>query len=83
MKCVNCGMGFYLTTINVNNVCPHCGHVHGADYVEHTHDDGVTHAHEGGNVPHIHEEDNMVKKIVKWIWNILCWPLKKAKEWIG
>ena len=29
------------------------------------------------------KEDNMVKKIVKWIWNIVCWPLRKAKEWIG
>ena len=83
MKCENCGMGFIISPINKNKVCPHCGHVHVEDYVEHTHDDGVTHAHEGGNVPHIHEEDNMVKKIVKWIWNILCWPLKKAKEWIG
>ena len=57
--------------------------VHGDDYMEHTHDDGVTHAHEGGDVPHTHEEDNMVKKIVKWIWYIVCWPLRKAKEWIG
>ena len=51
--------------------------------MEHTHDDGVTHAHEGGDVPHTHEEDNMIKKIIKWIWNIVCWPLRKAKEWIG
>ena len=54
MKCENCGMGFIITPINVDKVCPHCGHIHGDDYVEHTHDDGVTHAHEGGNVPHIH-----------------------------
>ena len=84
MKCENCGMGFIITPINVDKVCPHCGHIHGNDYVEHTHDDGVTHAHEGGDVPHTHEEDNMVKKIVKWIWNIVCWPFKKSKrmDWI-
>ena len=28
------------------------------------------------------EEDNMVKKLVKWIWNIVCWPIKKAKQWL-
>jgi hypothetical protein len=28
------------------------------------------------------KEDNMVKKIVKWIWNIICWPFKKAHEWL-
>ena len=67
MKCENCGMGFIITPINVDKVCPHCGHIHGDDYMEHTHDDGVTHAHEGGDVPHTHEEDNMVKKIIKWI----------------
>ncbi len=82
MKCENCGMGFIITPINVDKVCPHCGHIHGDDYMEHTHDDGVTHAHEGGDVPHTHEEDNMVKKIVKWIWNIVCWPIKKAKQWL-
>ena len=58
-------MGFIITPINVDKVCPHCGHIHGDDYVEHTHDDAVTHAHEGGDVPHTHEEDNMIKKI----WN--------------
>ena len=26
------------------------------DKLEHTHDDGVTHSHEGGNVPHTHDE---------------------------
>ena len=30
----------------------------------------------------INREDNMIKKIVKWIWNIVCWPIKKAKQWI-
>ncbi len=29
MKCENCGMGFIITPINVDKVCPHCGHVHG------------------------------------------------------
>lgn len=28
------------------------------------------------------KEDNMVKKIVKWIWNIICWPFKKAHQWL-
>ena len=28
------------------------------------------------------KEDNMVKKIVKWIWNIICWPFKKAHGWL-
>ena len=26
--------------------------------------------------------ENMVKKIIKWIWKIVCWPFKKIKEWI-
>ena len=26
-------------------------------------------------------EGNM-KKIVKWIWNIICWPFKKAHQWL-
>ena len=29
------------------------------------------------------EEDNMVKKTIKWIWSIVCWPFKKAKEWLA
>ena len=28
------------------------------------------------------KEDNMVKKIVKWIWNIISWPFKKVLEWM-
>ena len=27
-------------------------------------------------------EDNMVKKILKWIWNAICWPFKKVVEWL-
>ena len=50
--------------------------------MEHTHDDGVTHAHEGGDVPHTHEEDNMVKKIIKWIWAVVSWPFKKIHQWL-
>jgi hypothetical protein len=63
MKCENCGMGFIITPINVDKVCPHCGHIHGDSEVS-------------------NKEDNMVKKIVKWIWNIVCWPIKKAKQWL-
>tara|TARA_X000000950_G_C13816676_1_gene620123 strand:- start:1103 stop:1285 length:183 start_codon:yes stop_codon:yes gene_type:complete len=37
------------------------------------------HAH---NDP-LKEEDNMVKKTIKWIWSIVCWPFKKAKEWLA
>ena len=75
-------MGFIISPINKNKVCPHCGHAHGKDYVEHTHEDGVTHAHPGGDVPHTHEEDNMIKKAVKWVWNIICWPFKKLVQWL-
>ena len=81
MKCKNCGMGFIITPINVDKVCPHCGHIHGKNYVEHTHEDGVTHAHEGGDVPHTHEEDNMVKKILQKIKDIILWPVRKVKNW--
>ena len=28
------------------------------------------------------EEDNMIKKTIKWIWSIICWPFKKVKEWL-
>jgi len=28
------------------------------------------------------EEDNMVKKIISWIWKIVCWPFKKIIKWI-
>ncbi len=28
------------------------------------------------------EEDNMIKKTIKWIWSIVCWPFKKVKEWL-
>ena len=24
----------------------------------------------------------MIKKIVKWVWNIICWPWKKLVEWL-
>lgn len=30
--------------------------------VEHTHEDGTTHTHEGGDVPHTHEEKTVAKK---------------------
>jgi len=76
MKCENCGLGFVISPINVDKVCPHCGHAHGNDYMEHTHDDGVTHAHEGGDVPHTHEENNMLKKI----WKTICAPFKHVNE---
>jgi transcription elongation factor Elf1 len=72
MKCINCGMGFIVTDYNKNLECPHCGHIHGADYVEHTHEDGVVHTHKNGDVPHTHEEKSMIKKIknkIKSIWN--------------
>ena len=82
MKCINCGMGFIVADYNKNVECPHCGHIHGTDYVEHTHEDGEVHAHKDGSVPHTHEEDNMIKKTIKWIWSIICWPFKKAKEWL-
>ena len=82
MKCINCGMGVIVADYNKNVECPHCGHIHGTDYVELTHEDGVVHAHKNGSVPHTHEEDNMIKKTIKWIWSIICWPFKKAKEWL-
>ena len=28
------------------------------------------------------EEENMVKKIIKCVWNIIKWPFKKAHEWL-
>jgi hypothetical protein len=28
------------------------------------------------------KEDNMAKKIIKWVWNIICWPFKKVKDWL-
>ena len=71
-------MGFVLTPINKNRICPHCGHVHGENYVEHTHDNGVTHTHKDGDVPHTHEENNMIKKI----WKVICWPWKKVVDWL-
>ncbi len=27
-------------------------------------------------------EDNMIKKLIKWVWNIICWPFKKLVEWL-
>ena len=33
-------------------------------------------------LPLVLKEDKMVKKIVKWIWNIICWPFKKAHQWL-
>ena len=75
-------MNFFVADYNKQRECPHCGHIHGEDYVEHTHDDGVTHTHENGDVPHTHEENNMAKKIVKWVWNLICWPWKKLVEWL-
>jgi len=62
MTCINCGMGFIITPINLQGECPHCGYI---------------------NSPLVLKEDNMVKKIVKWIWKIVCWPLEKAKQWLG
>ena len=28
MTCENCGMGFFISPINIYKQCPHCGHVH-------------------------------------------------------
>jgi hypothetical protein len=28
------------------------------------------------------EETNMIKKFIKWVWNIICWPWKKLVEWL-
>mgnify|MGYP000303458305 CR=1 FL=1 len=38
MKCENCGMGFIITPINVDKVCPHCGHIHGDSEVSNKED---------------------------------------------
>ena len=38
--------------------------------------------HIHGDVSHTHEENNMAKKIVKWVWNLICWPWKKLVEWL-
>ncbi len=75
-------MGFFVAEYNTDVKCPHCGHIHGKGYVEHTHEDGVTHAHADGDVSHTHKEDNMVKKIIKWVWNIIIWPWKKLVDWL-
>ena len=24
----------------------------------------------------------MIKKIMKKVWNVICWPFKKAHEWL-
>jgi len=24
----------------------------------------------------------VIKSIVKWVWKIICWPFKKAHEWL-
>ena len=28
------------------------------------------------------EEENMIKKIIKWIWIIISWPFKKVIGWM-
>jgi len=63
MKCLNCGMGFVISPINIDKVCPHCGHLHGEPVV-------------------LTGEDNMVKKIIKWIWSVVSWPFKKIHQWL-
>ena len=30
----------------------------------------------------IKEDNDMVKKLIKWVWNIICWPFKKVKDWL-
>ena len=30
----------------------------------------------------LEEEDNMIKKTIKWIWKLICWPFKKAHQWL-
>ena len=32
--------------------------------------------------PLLLKEENMAKKIIKWVWTVICWPFKKAKQWI-
>ena len=32
--------------------------------------------------PIIKEDNDMVKKVIKWVWNIICWPFKKVKDWL-
>jgi len=26
---------------------------------------------------------NIIKKVIKWIWSIICWPFKKVFKWLG
>ena len=56
------------------NICNICGHAHrGAMLCSIC----------GCNLePLILKEDNMLKKIIKWVWNIICWPFKKVKDWL-
>ena len=28
------------------------------------------------------EEETMAKKLVKWIWKIICWPGRKVADWL-
>ncbi len=28
------------------------------------------------------KEDDMAKKIIKWVWDIVSWPFKKVKDWL-
>jgi len=30
----------------------------------------------------LEENTNMIKKFIKWVWSIICWPFKKAVEWL-
>ena len=56
------------------NICVDCGHRHR----------GVIECNycDCGHTPLIMTEDNMVKKIIKWIWKVICWPFKKIHQWL-
>ena len=30
----------------------------------------------------LEEKTTMIKKFIKWVWNIICWPWKKLVDWL-
>ncbi len=75
--CVDCehechcvGSGFYVQDQNCyadGCVCVDCNHNVKIDLY---------------NNALINEEETMAKKIIKWVWKIVCWPWKKLVDWL-
>jgi hypothetical protein len=64
------------------NLCNLCGHAHRGALLCNVCGCNLGVLTLTDEVKNFVKEDNMAKKIIKWVWNIICWPFKKVKDWL-